>query len=171
MDIGTERKYLFDYDVSVIKKELSKVTVEDWQFDKMRQEVFKDGHGDTESIILFFAGGRRKVTTSPSFNKAVLDAGEQIRKYFGENARIITLMVVKLFAKAQIPAHTDGGTLTTIHRCHLPIITHKDCEFYINEKKFPFTKGKVFEINNVMSHSVVNNSDIDRIHLICDIKV
>ncbi len=111
------------------------------------------------------------MTTSPSFNKAVLDAGEQIRKYFGENARIITLMVVKLFAKAQIPAHTDGGTLTTIHRCHLPIITHKDCEFYINEKKFPFTKGKVFEINNVMSHSVVNNSDIDRIHLICDIKV
>ncbi len=35
MDIGTERKYLFDYDVSVIKKELSKVTVEDWQFDKI----------------------------------------------------------------------------------------------------------------------------------------
>lgn len=39
MDIGTERKYLFDYDVSVIKKELSKVTIEDWQFDKMRQEA------------------------------------------------------------------------------------------------------------------------------------
>jgi hypothetical protein len=171
MDIGTERKYLFDYDVSVIKKELSKVTIEDWQFNKLRQEAFKDGHGDTESIILFFAGMKYKVSTPPAFNNAVLNAGEQIRKYFGGNAKILTLMVVKLFAKKHIPEHMDGGTLTTIHRCHLPIITHKDCEFYINKKKFPFTKGKVFEINNVMSHSVVNNSDIDRIHLICDIKV
>ena len=169
MDIGTERKYLFDYDVSAIKKELNKITVDDWQFNKLRQEAFKDGHGDTESIIFVFAGGRHKVTTPLAFNNAVHHAGEQIRKHFGENAKILTLMVVKLFAKKQIPEHMDGGTLTRVHRCHLPIITHKDCEFYINKKKFSFTKGKVFELNNVMPHSVVNNSNIDRVHLICDI--
>ena len=169
MDIGTERKHLFDYDVSTIKKELSKVTIEDWQFNKLRQEAFKDGHGDTESIIFIFGSAPHKVTTPKSFNDAVRDAAEKIRKHFGDNAKIMTLMVVKLLAKKQIPEHCDGGTLTQLHRCHLPIITHKDCEFYINKKKFPFTKGKVFELNNVMQHSVVNNSNVDRVHLICDI--
>lgn len=169
MEIGVERKYLFDYDVSTIKKELSNLTNEHWKFDTLRQEAFKDGHGDTESIIFLFAGARRRVITPDSFNSAVGDAAEKIRKHFGNDAKIITLMVVRLFAKKQIPEHADGGMLTQIHRCHLPIITHKNCEFYINKKRFPFTKGKVFELNNVMPHSVVNNSNIDRVHLICDI--
>lgn len=171
MDIGIEQKYIFDYDVSALKRELSQITAEDWQSNKMRQVVFKNEHGSTESIIFAFAGKKYSVTTQPSFNKEVCAIGEKIRKYFGSNAKILTLMVVKLLANHRIPEHMDGGTLTEIHRCHLPIITHKDCKFFINKKRFSFEEGKVFELNNVMPHSVVNDSNIDRVHLICDILI
>ena len=167
MNIFSEKKYLFNYDVSLIKKELSNVIDQDWQFNTFRQKL--RGHSETESIVFIFGGVEHKVSTQVAFNKTVFDAAEEIKKYYGNNAKIVSLMVTKLFAKKQIPEHIDGGNLSQIHRCHLPIITHKDCEFYINKKKFFFEEGNVFEINNVAPHAVVNNSDIDRVHLICDI--
>lgn len=169
MDIGTEIKYLFDYDVSHIKNCISGLSVQDWQFNPLRQKTFRADHGRTESIILIWGKSNQKVSTSKELNDAVYDVGVKIKNYYGNNSLITTLMLVKLFGNSEIPEHNDGGILTEIHRCHLPIITNENCEFYINKKKFFFEEGKVIEFNNVMQHSVINNSNVDRVHLICDI--
>jgi hypothetical protein len=169
MDIGTEIKFLFDFDVSDIKTNVSGLNQADWEFNQMRQKTFVRDHGKTESIILIWGGMNQKVSTTNQLIDSVNVAAEHIKKYYGNNARIMTLMLAKLYARCNIPEHSDAGMLTNIHRCHLPIITNKDCDFYINKKKFNFEEGKVVEFNNVMQHSVVNNSDVDRIHLICDI--
>ena len=41
--------------------------------------------------------------------------------------------------------------------------------FFINGKPLYFKEGEVSEINNVFPHAVVNDSDVDRVHLICDV--
>jgi len=169
MDIGFEKKDLFDYDISDIKKYVLKLNQFDWEFNQMRQKMFKLDHGKTESIIFIWGGSKQKTSTSKQFIDAVYDAAEKIKTYYGNNARIMTLMLTKLYSHCSIPEHLDGGMLVNIHRCHLPIITNKDCDFFINKKKFFFEEGKVIEFNNTMLHSVMNNSDVDRVHLICDI--
>jgi hypothetical protein len=171
MDIGSEIKYLFDYDISDIKNSLLELNQSDWLFNQMRQKTFARDHGKTESIILMWGGSPQKVSATKHLIESVHDAAEKIRSYYGNNARIMTLMLAKLYAKCDIPEHSDAGMLTKIHRCHLAIVTNKDCDFFVNKKKFYFEEGKVIEFNNVMQHSVVNNSDVDRIHLICDIYI
>lgn len=169
MDIGTETIHLFDYDISYIKNCMSSLTVQDWQFNQLRQKSFKTDHGDTESIILIWGKSNQKVTISKELSDAVYEVGDKIKNFYGDGSFVTTLMLVKLFKNGKIPNHNDGGILSEVHRCHLPIITNENCDFFINNKKFFFEEGKVIEFNNVMNHSVINNSNIDRIHLICDI--
>ena len=56
-----------------------------------------------------------------------------------------------------------------IHRCHLPVITNEDCLFLIDKVPYHFKPNFAFEFNNQKMHGVINNSNADRVHLICDI--
>ena len=59
--------------------------------------------------------------------------------------------------------------MTTCKRTHIPIITNSEVTFTVGgETKF-LKEGEIWEINNTKEHSVDNNSDIDRIHLLIDI--
>lgn len=69
----------------------------------------------------------------------------------------------------EIEPHDDYGDMfEKSHRIHIPLITNENVLFNIEEKSFHFSSGEVIEINNLKSHSVQNNSNFDRIHLIID---
>ena len=69
-----------------------------------------------------------------------------------------------------IGEHIDmAESLHYVHRCHIPIQTHQDVKFIIQGTNVQMGLGEVFEINNQALHSVLNNSPIDRIHILCDI--
>jgi aspartyl/asparaginyl beta-hydroxylase (cupin superfamily) len=55
------------------------------------------------------------------------------------------------------------------NRVHIPIITNKDVFFKIEDQIKQLKEGEMWEINNSERlHSVENNSNKDRIHLIID---
>lgn len=89
------------------------------------------------------------------------------KKVIGVAARIL---LIKLNAKSDVSTHTDGGDyLSTVRRYHIPIITNDEVFYVVNEEKIHMDKGECWEINNFKPHSVLNNGEEDRVHLLIDI--
>lgn len=71
--------------------------------------------------------------------------------------------------KSEIKKHYDDGLLFTLsNRIHLPLCTNNEVLFYLGDRKFNLKINQLVEINNKKIHSVINNSDQPRIHLILD---
>jgi hypothetical protein len=168
MDIETEIKILFNLDISKLKKQVLELEHSDWQFNTERQKKFYV-HRNTESIVLIWDSKKLETTISKNLYENILNIANTIKDYYGKDAKILRLMLAKLLPQSEISPHTDTGILEYAHRCHLPLITNEQNIFIINEKPFYFKEGEVYEFNNTMTHSVLNNSNINRIHLICDI--
>jgi|AntAceMinimDraft_5_1070358.scaffolds.fasta_scaffold05849_3 quercetin dioxygenase-like cupin family protein len=64
-----------------------------------------------------------------------------------------------------IPKHSDGGGF----KLHIPIVTDPDVVFNVNNKNYILEEGNVYIVDVGVHHFYVNNSDIDRWHLICDV--
>ena len=79
------------------------------------------------------------------------------------------VMLVKLKPGGKITPHPDEGAYCAYYnRYHIPIVTNDDVLFTVGEKTVNMGAGELWEINNKKVHSVVNNGDTDRIHLIFD---
>lgn len=84
-----------------------------------------------------------------------------------------TVRLLKLSSGAIIKEHKDvelnfeSGEI----RLHIPIITHEDVEFYLQDERIFLREGECWYLNVNLPHSVENKSDIDRIHLVIDAKV
>jgi len=80
---------------------------------------------------------------------------------------------MKLNAGAVIKEHRDidlsfeKGEI----RLHIPIITHSEVEFFLEEERIPLHEGECWYLNFNLLHRVSNKSDIDRIHLVIDADV
>jgi len=85
----------------------------------------------------------------------------------GKSARIL---LTKLSAGKDVATHVDGGDyLSTVRRYHIPLITNDQVFYTVNDETINMKKGECWEINNLKPHSVLNNSDQDRVHLLIDI--
>ena len=78
---------------------------------------------------------------------------------------------MNLRAGKDIPKHLDAGDiLMYAHRCHIPIITNNDVLFTVDNETIIMKQGEIYEINNSKLHSVNNNGNTNRYHLIVDIE-
>lgn len=87
------------------------------------------------------------------------------------NMNFHKLMIAKLPPKKFSSRHTDNEPIMSkIHRVHWCLQTNDDVEFIIGYKKVPFERGLIVDISNqgYGGHSVINNGDQDRLHLIVD---
>ena len=83
---------------------------------------------------------------------------------------ITKLCLAKLLPGEIVPPHTDNGpALQLPHRCHLPIISPLTCIFTVGDESKNLVEGTWVEINNTITHGVVNSSDNFRVHIMCDI--
>ena len=80
-------------------------------------------------------------------------------------------ILTNLPAGNSISRHKDTGDFLNKHsRVHLPIVTNEFCTFTVGDEIEHIPEGQFWEINNTEKyHSVVNDGDFDRIHLIVDI--
>jgi len=80
-------------------------------------------------------------------------------------------MFTRLRHGTEIKRHKDKGPITKrSHRIHIPIITNSKCLFTVDNETLHMGAGEIWAIDNVGKfHSVVNNGDIDRVHLIVDL--
>ncbi len=178
MDIGVSYKELFKYEPDLLARLLADADDEIWLKNDFRQKAFAV-HKNTKSIVYVWSNfsdvNYQLVETHiPDNNpdpihQEVWKVAHKIRDCYGTGARITKLMLAKLDKRSEIMPHTDNGNLREIHRCHLPVITTDECVFFINNEPHTFKPTFAFEFNNQRMHGVKNNSDHDRVHLICDV--
>jgi len=85
----------------------------------------------------------------------------------------VSARLMRLRAGEEIRRHTDlelsfeDGWA----RLHIPIQTHPDVIFHINDQPVHFAAGECWYMNANYPHQVMNNSPVDRVHLVVDCKV
>ena len=80
------------------------------------------------------------------------------------------VLLIKLLANKDVSEHTDRGEyLSAVRRFHIPVITNDLVSYTVNGETINMKEGECWEINNLKPHSVLNDSDIDRVHLLIDI--
>jgi|TARA_B100001964_G_scaffold242969_1_gene319430 hypothetical protein len=106
----------------------------------------------------------------------VMEPIEEILKKIPAKFDRVRFMFLK--AGTVVGKHTDkvdkdiGLELGKIIRLHVPIRTHSEVKFNVWNGKTKETlimvEGQYYYIDATKSHSVENNSDVDRIHLVVD---
>ena len=162
-------------DVSDILALLQTKTAAEWQENAMRQQSFTV-HRHTESLVLKWCANSSADTPVETtrhyadFEPLLRPIMAQIHQAYGYEKPVIRkAMFAKLKAGGQIPDHCDGAVaLRMVHRIHIPIITNDSVHFLINDIDHSMKVGEIAEIDNTRFHSVRNDSQEDRIHLIID---
>jgi len=104
----------------------------------------------------------------PFLDEIISDA----KNFYGyENLKLTNVIFTELRRGGIIPEHTDQGKmLTTHHRIHIPLVSDPAVKFTLDHKDYYLEPGHGYEINNQLTHEVRNESNIDRIHMIIDLK-
>jgi quercetin dioxygenase-like cupin family protein len=63
----------------------------------------------------------------------------------------------------------DGEKAKLVRRFHIPIITNPKISFFVNRKSYYLEAGQLYHIDVSQPHSVENNSNLKRVHLVFDV--
>lgn len=87
--------------------------------------------------------------------------------------KVEAVRFMKLGGYSLIKTHRDRGTHfdEDLARLHIPVMTHENVDFILDGKKVPMDIGNCYYIDADVPHSVVNNSDQDRVHLLIDCQI
>lgn len=93
---------------------------------------------------------------------------EKLERYYNADVKHAVLHILE--PGQGIANHTDTSDMFAYtHRIHLPITTDPAVKFVIDGGEYHFPAGRFFELNNKLMHSVENNSNVIRIHLVMDL--
>lgn len=157
-----------NFNVNSIKEKLIGL---DWDVYEFRQKTYSV-HSKTKTIPLMWDEKKSKITYWPNyelFKSNISEIELLLNKIIG-NGIIETAILINLPKNQKIDSHYDTGDyFSKRNRIHIPIITNKDCFFIIDGEVKTMKEGEMWEINNnEKEHSVENNGNEDRIHLLID---
>lgn len=173
-------------DVSSFKHLLDQLTQEHWRGDNTKCERRYEVHRQTQSIGIVYDYDFRHAnpTLQPSFKffkPVLMPAVKMIAAHFDGTPEGISLAkeygpgyciranLVSLNPGGRIESHQDKNfSLTHSHRVHIPLVTNPLVRFDVGGEIRYLMEGEIIEINNRRTHSVVNESNSHRIHLIID---
>jgi aspartyl/asparaginyl beta-hydroxylase (cupin superfamily) len=178
MKLNVPYKVLCDFDSQIIESIKERLEEKDWHVNDTRNTM--DNLEQTQSIILRYFDDYSKVNFSDSnWKKNVInhelyekysDLIEQSLKHISDNTDIKFKEYICFFARlrpnGKVGQHIDSGNfLETCHRIHIPIITHPDCKYIIEDIEYHWEPGNVYEFDNTRRHGVENRNDQWRVHL------
>ena len=176
MDIGSPIRYCGELDVAPLAAAIAAQGEEAWNEHEHRQKDY-EVHRQTQSIVLLFAELSHwpviEVLRQPGWDRlaavAVPIMDTIIARWYPPGGRIIRAMVAKLPPGGRIDPHHDmHPSFGCGHRIHAPIATNERVRFTIDGRPHHLEVGKVYEVNNKKTHSVINKGSTDRIHFIFD---
>jgi len=172
-------KYLrlpFQFDANLLQEEVIQLLSRPWR--KHYQKLHYEGEwsaiplrspgGNADDIFIAVREGMDYSDTEFLQDCPYLQSVLQVFK-----CPLKTVRLMKLNAGAVIKEHRDidlsfeKGEI----RLHIPIITHSEVEFFLEEERIPLHEGECWYLNFNLLHRVSNKSDIDRIHLVIDADV
>lgn len=163
----------FIFDEALLLSGLSDLMQEHWT------PHFNTGgySGDWKAIPLYSQDGTvENIFANPQSNGDLKET-DALKKspYFREvintfKCRVLTARLLRLGAGAEIKPHTDHelGYENDNFRIHIPIITNDRIEFVLDGELLFMNPGECWYTNVNYVHSVKNNSDSDRVHLVID---
>ncbi len=173
--LGKERNYLLlehGFDVEAVRNKIEQIPEAKW-LESNREQRF-DIHSDTRSLVLihFF----RDEYTKPDYRELCYELQDELKPvvdciadYYQNNGFLVRMLLTKMPPGSAIPEHVDSGpALMNCHRVHIPITSSDKVVFVVGGEEKNMQVGEFWEINNALSHSVENQGDEDRIHLIID---
>jgi hypothetical protein len=172
-------KYLqlpFLFDVAKLQAEVQALNETAWQ---LHFQV-KHYDGNWSAIPLrSISGDEKNGFISPNENIEYADTiFLKQRPYLQEVLRqikcpLLSVRLLKLGAGTQIHEHKDGGLCLEegLLRLHIPIITNKQVEFYLDSEPLFLEEGTCWYCNFNLPHTLHNKSTSDRIHLVIDATV
>ena len=175
MDISEPQRYLGEVDVGALSQCILSQDASAWKEQLIRQQSY-EVHKDTESIVMLFCDEtwpdgdvHREVGWDRIANNAMPIINHIIETYYNPGGIVLRAMAAKLKAGGRISPHVDSlKSFHMGHRIHVPITTNASVRFMIEGKPYRFEGGKVYELNNQKTHSVMNMSKDDRISFIFD---
>ena len=166
-------KYIGKIKVNSFKDKINNFNNKLWDSFDFRQKTF-EVHKETKTIPLIFDTDFRLSNPTylnqyETFKDEFKIINNKLKKIYGKGF-IIRAILVLLKSNSKINKHIDTGkSLSICHRVHIPIITNKEVLFEIDNEIKNLKEGEMWEINNSEKlHSVINNSNTNRIHLIVD---
>jgi hypothetical protein len=161
-------------DVSSLKDKLNEL---DWNEHTIRQNQSFKVHRHTQTVEIMW--DMESLYTNkigkihPNYYKLNIESIlKKLKPIYETNCGkgyFVRILLVKLKANSNIVPHFDGGdSLKNCNRTHIAITTNPDVTFTINGEKKYLKEGEIWEIDNTKEHSVDNNSNEDRVHLIMD---
>ena len=165
---------IYSTDVSSIKEKVKKYSKEKWNEFDYRQKTF-DVHKNTRTIPLIFNTNLNSLNKPKEYEDFNIFSTDLLSLYniflnHYKKGSILRALLVKLKANCEISKHIDSGIgLEKTKRHHIPIITNKKVLFTVDDETLHMKQGEIWYINNSNKyHSVLNESKIDRVHLIVD---
>jgi quercetin dioxygenase-like cupin family protein len=177
LDMKENDSFLFIGKMPSFKELLDDVlslTQKDWLDYKQRKSAGGAAAENTDTIPLVYdlkhrIDSRILHKDYERFSTYIDEAIMVVTEKIGE-VKVQQAMLTNLRAGIVIPRHRDKGPLTAkTHRIHVPVTTNSECIFSVGEEYRNLEAGDIWIIDNVNRyHSVENNGDSDRVHLIID---
>jgi len=161
--------------ITQTKKYVESFLQDEWDKYTFRQDTF-EVHNQTKTIPIIYDENFDEAISKETHHylsfKNMLEPIEDILLQKHSKGSIVRAILVKLPVKCSIPPHQDHGkSLENTYRYHIPIVTNKNVIFTVGGESKNLEEGYIWEIKNTEKiHSVINNGQIDRIHLIIDWK-
>jgi hypothetical protein len=150
---------------------LNNISKINWNKYTFRQESYKV-HNETLTVPLIWDEEKQIIKYWEDykiFENDLINISQILNEKLG-NGSIETALLINLPKNKKIDEHTDiSKYFIERNRLHIPIITNDKCIFDVNGEKINMKQGEIWEINNhEKPHSVINDGDTDRIHLLID---
>jgi len=164
----------FEFDVIRLQEDLKNTYENDWVEHHNKQAYtgewsatsLRSIDGTNREIV---ALENRVYYDTPLLNKCFYI--QQVINTF--EAEVEAVRFMKLGAHSVIKEHTDKGSCfeDDLVRLHIPISSNKNVEFIVGGEKENMNAGNCYYMNADAPHSVVNESDEERVHLLLDCRV
>lgn len=164
-------------DISSIIQEINSFE-EEWLRDTSRQDKLAT-HKDTKMFQLRFMSyhwelgqGNTSYDINYFKNKQSNESVNAIYEYLENlyDGKVIRGEIIQMNKHSGIKPHVDGGVMLQLgRRIHIPLITNPKVIFEVFGEKKYLEVGNWYEINNIIPHSVINDSEYDRVHFIVDL--
>jgi hypothetical protein len=171
-------------EVADLARTIDNLSEESWQQDKqLLESMTQDRQADSIFLLSIAATDFRTISSKRPLQSADVETHggfpllaielepivQRVLSHFPAGGVVTRVQLARMQSGAVIRPHVDQSLmLVASHRVHLPLSTNEDVEFYIGAEPYHMDVGNVYELNNRLQHSVANNGQVSRVHLIVD---